>query len=87
MGVKPKEELNMGRGANWTLACCFSPSGRLVAAGGLNQKIRWVGINLLQVCCLKNLPAPDLNSSVGDWRYQLGRSYALHQVYFHSLVS
>jgi WD40 repeat protein len=53
--LKPCEELNMGRGANWTLASCFSPSDRFVAVAGLNQKI-----------------------SVGDWRFQHGRSYALH---------
>ena len=57
MGLKPAEELNMGAGANWTLACCFSPSNRFVAVGGLNQKI-----------------------SVGDWRFQNGRAYALHPV-------
>jgi len=53
--LKPTEELNMGSGANWTLASCFSPSNRFVAVAGLNQKI-----------------------SVGDWRFQHGRSYALH---------
>jgi WD40 repeat protein len=38
--MKPLEELNMGSGANWTLAACFSPSNRFVAVAGLNQKIR-----------------------------------------------
>jgi WD40 repeat protein len=57
MGLKPAEELAMGREANWTMACCFSPSNRRVAVAGLNQKI-----------------------SVGDWRFQHGRNYALHPV-------
>ena len=60
--LKPAYELNMGKGATWTLACTFSPSARHVAVAGLNQKI-----------------------SVGDWRYQTGRNYALHQVSSMSL--
>jgi WD40 repeat protein len=57
LGLKPSCELATGREANWSMACCFSPSNRLVAVAGLNQKI-----------------------SVGDWRYQHGRNYALHPV-------